>query len=67
MKLHDYQEYAVKFIEEHKIAALLLDMFSIQFRNPIIVSWLIQEKVSSVAVIPFSSRIYNTKRFNVCL
>ena len=26
MKLHDYQEYAVKFIEEHKIAALLLDM-----------------------------------------
>ncbi len=24
MKLHDYQEYAVKFIEEHKIAALLL-------------------------------------------
>ena len=26
MKLHDYQEYAVKFIEEHKIAALLIDM-----------------------------------------
>ena len=26
MKLHDYQEYAVKFIEEHKIAALLLDI-----------------------------------------
>ena len=26
MKLHDYQEYAVKFIEEHKTAALLLDM-----------------------------------------
>ena len=26
MKLHDYQDYAVKFIEEHKIAALLLDM-----------------------------------------
>lgn len=26
MKLHDYQEYAVNFIEEHPIAALLLDM-----------------------------------------
>ena len=26
MKLHDYQEYAVKFIEEHKISALFLDM-----------------------------------------
>lgn len=26
MELHDYQKYAVKFIEEHKIAALLLDM-----------------------------------------
>ena len=26
MKLHDYQEYAVKFIEEHTIAALFLDM-----------------------------------------
>ena len=26
MKRHDYQEYAVKFIEEHKIAALLIDM-----------------------------------------
>lgn len=26
MKLHDYQEYAVKFIEEHEVAALLLDM-----------------------------------------
>ncbi len=26
MKLHDYQEYAVKFIEEHPISALLLDM-----------------------------------------
>ena len=26
MKLHDYQEYAVKFIEEHQTAALLLDM-----------------------------------------
>ena len=26
MKLHDYQEYAVKFIKEHKTAALLLDM-----------------------------------------
>ncbi len=26
MKLHDYQEYAVKFIEEHKIATLFLDM-----------------------------------------
>lgn len=26
MKLHDYQEYAVKLIEEHKTAALFLDM-----------------------------------------
>lgn len=26
MKLHDYQEYAVKFIEKHKTAALSLDM-----------------------------------------
>lgn len=26
MKLHDYQGYAVKFIEEHKTAALFLDM-----------------------------------------
>lgn len=26
MKLHDYQEYAVKFIEEHPVSALLLDM-----------------------------------------
>lgn len=26
MKLHDYQEYAVKFIEEHSVSALLLDM-----------------------------------------
>ena len=26
MKLHDYQEYAVKFIEEHKPAALFLDL-----------------------------------------
>lgn len=26
MKLHDYQEYAVKFVEKHKIAALFLDM-----------------------------------------
>lgn len=26
MKLHDYQKYAVKFIEEHKKAALFLDM-----------------------------------------
>ena len=26
MKLHDYQEYAVAFIKEHPIAALLLDM-----------------------------------------
>lgn len=26
MKLHDYQEYAVGFIKEHPIAALLLDM-----------------------------------------
>ena len=26
MKLHDYQEYAVKFIKEHETAALLLDM-----------------------------------------
>ena len=26
MKLHDYQEYAVKFIEEHKTEALFLDM-----------------------------------------
>jgi hypothetical protein len=26
MKLHDYQEYAVDFIKEHPIAALLLDM-----------------------------------------
>lgn len=26
MKLHDYQEYAVKFIEGHKTAALFLDM-----------------------------------------
>jgi len=26
MKLHDYQEYAVKFIEDHPVAALLLDM-----------------------------------------
>lgn len=26
MKLHDYQKYAVKFIEEHPISALLLDM-----------------------------------------
>ena len=26
MELHDYQEYAVKFIEEHPISALLLDM-----------------------------------------
>lgn len=26
MNLHDYQEYAVKFIEEHKTAALFLDM-----------------------------------------
>ena len=26
MKLHDYQEYAVNFIKEHPIAALLLDM-----------------------------------------
>ena len=26
MKLHDYQEYAVEFIKEHPIAALLLDM-----------------------------------------
>ena len=26
MKLHDYQEYAVRFIEEHPIAALFLDM-----------------------------------------
>ncbi len=26
MKLHDYQEYAVGFIEEHPISALLLDM-----------------------------------------
>ena len=25
MKLHDYQEYAVKFIEEHKTAALLCE------------------------------------------
>ncbi|HRR77729.1 MAG TPA: DEAD/DEAH box helicase [Ruminococcus sp.] len=26
MKLHDYQEYAVRFIEEHPIAAVLLEM-----------------------------------------
>ena len=26
MKLHDYQEYAVKFVEEHSVSALLLDM-----------------------------------------
>lgn len=26
MELHDYQKYAVKFIEEHPISALLLDM-----------------------------------------
>lgn len=26
MKLHDYQKYAVRFIEEHPIAALFLDM-----------------------------------------
>lgn len=26
MKLHDYQEYAVRFIKEHPTAALLLDM-----------------------------------------
>lgn len=26
MKLHDYQEYAVKFIKEHPVSALLLDM-----------------------------------------
>lgn len=26
MELHDYQEYAVKFIEEHPVSALLLDM-----------------------------------------
>ena len=26
MKLHDYQEYAVRFIKEHETAALLLDM-----------------------------------------
>lgn len=26
MELHDYQEYAVKFIEEHSVSALLLDM-----------------------------------------
>ncbi|WP_295218053.1 DEAD/DEAH box helicase [Ruminococcus sp.] len=26
MKLHDYQEYAVKFVEEHPVSALLLDM-----------------------------------------
>ena len=26
MELHDYQEYAVKFIKEHETAALLLDM-----------------------------------------
>ena len=26
MKLHDYQKYAVKFIEEHPVSALLLDM-----------------------------------------
>lgn len=26
MELHDYQKYAVKFIEEHKTAALFLDM-----------------------------------------
>ncbi len=26
MKLHDYQEYAIDFIKEHPIAALLLDM-----------------------------------------
>lgn len=26
MKLHDYQKYAVRFIEEHPISALLLDM-----------------------------------------
>ena len=26
MKLHNYQEYAVNFIKEHKTAALLLDM-----------------------------------------
>ena len=26
MELHDYQKYAVRFIEEHPIAALFLDM-----------------------------------------
>ena len=26
MELHDYQKYAVNFIEEHPTAALLLDM-----------------------------------------
>lgn len=26
MELHDYQEYAVKFVEEHSVSALLLDM-----------------------------------------
>lgn len=26
MELHDYQKYAVKFIEEHPVSALLLDM-----------------------------------------
>lgn len=26
MELHDYQKYAVKFIEEHSVSALLLDM-----------------------------------------
>ena len=26
MKLQDYQKYAVKFIEEHPVSALLLDM-----------------------------------------
>ena len=26
MELHDYQKYAVQFIEEHPIAALFLDM-----------------------------------------
>lgn len=26
MELHDYQKYAIEFIEQHEISALLLDM-----------------------------------------
>ena len=49
------------------VLALHFRTVSSQVRNPRMASLFMRENVNSTAMTPFSSRIYDTKRFSVCL